>query len=392
MRLSEGTTTAARPVEGEQPVLVLGADPAEAQAADLPAAYREGAFLFASPSGVLLAEGRREVLDSPADVALLDPDAIVVGAVPFDPAAPSRLVVPEVVRRAAPLHAGARARPALRARWLSQRTDADAYRAGVRRALDLMAGTDLRKVVLARRLDLVAAEPIDVRDLVVALAARDPRGHTFAADLGDRTLVGTSPELLVRRRGRLVASNPLAGSRPRSDDPVVDGRNATELLASAKDRREHEVVAAAVADALAPFCRELTVPAEPELLPTRSMWHLSTQVTGVLADPDTTSLRLAAALHPTPAVCGTPTDAARTVIGALEPFDRGFYTGVVGWADGRGDGEWVITIRCGEVAGSSLRLYAGAGLVPGSDPEDELAETGAKMRTFLGALGVEETA
>nr|WP_211222423.1 isochorismate synthase [Actinokineospora enzanensis] len=367
--------------------------PAKASPADLTAAYREGAFLFTSPTGVLLAEGAREVLDSPDKV----PDAvaeggIAVGVIPFDPTAPSRLVVPETVHRAGPLPSASQARPPLAARWLAQHTDADAYRAGVRRALELFADGALRKVVLARRLDLVAAEPIDVRELVQVLAARDPRWHTFAADLGDRTLLGTSPELLIERKGRHVLSNPLAGSRPRSADPVHDGRNATELLGSPKDRREHDVVVTAVADALAPFCRELTVPTEPELLPSRTMWHLSTRVHGVLADPDTPVWQLTAALHPTPAVCGTPTAVARQVIGELEPFDREYYTGVVGWADSRGDGEWVVTIRCGEVRGATLRLFAGAGLVPGSDPEDELTETGAKLRTFLDALGVEESA
>ncbi|GLZ39316.1 isochorismate synthase [Actinokineospora sp. NBRC 105648] len=370
---------------------VLGALPAEALSTDLVADYREGAFLFAAPSGVLLAEGERAVLRSPAEaVAVLERDEIVVGAVPFDPSAPSRLVIPRTVRRGAPLTT--RPRPSVSARWLSQHTDAEAYRDGVRRALELMAGGALRKVVLARRLDLVAAEPVDVTELVAALAARDPRGHTFAAPLDGRTLVGTSPELLIRRTGRLVLSNPLAGSRPRSEDPVLDGRHATELLGSAKDRREHELVVSAVADALAPFCRELTVPTQPELLPTRSMWHLSTRVSGVLADADTTALELATALHPTPAVCGAPTERARRVIADLEPFDRGYYTGVVGWSNAQGDGEWVVTIRCGEVAGPNLRLYAGAGLVPGSDPDAELAETGAKLRTFLGALGVEEPA
>ncbi|WP_026425978.1 isochorismate synthase [Actinokineospora inagensis] len=371
---------------------VLGTLP-EAPATDLPAAYREGSFLFTSRAGVLLAEGQRAVLSSPTEAAgMLDKGEIVVGAVPFDPSAPSRLVIPHTVHRAGALAAVPRPRPKMSARWLAQHTDVEAYRGGVRRALELMDSGELRKVVLARRLDLVAAEPVDILDLVVALAARDPRGHTFAADLGDRTLLGTSPELLIRRAGTAVLSNPLAGSRPRSDDPVVDGRNATELLCSGKDRREHAVVVTAVADALAPYCRELTVPANPELLPTRSMWHLSTRVSGVLADPDTPVLELASALHPTPAVCGTPTALARKVIRELEPFDRGFYTGMVGWSDARGDGEWIVTIRCGEVRGTTLRLFAGAGLVPGSDPEEELAETGAKLRTFLGALGVEESA
>lgn len=117
------------------------------------------------------------------------------------------------------------------------------------------------------------------------------------------------------------------------------------------------------------------------------MWHLSTTVTGTLADPATSSLDLASALHPTPAVCGTPTETARAVIAESEPFDRGAYTGMVGWQDADGDGEWVVTIRCAEAEGRSLRLFAGAGVVAASSPEAETAETAAKFRTFLSAVG-----
>lgn len=117
------------------------------------------------------------------------------------------------------------------------------------------------------------------------------------------------------------------------------------------------------------------------------MWHLSTTVTGELADPAVSALDLASALHPTPAVCGTPTEVARAVIAELEPFDRGPYTGMVGWQDADGDGEWVVTIRCAEAEGRSLRLFAGAGVVAASSPEAETAETGAKFRTFLSAVG-----
>ncbi|MBW4716872.1 isochorismate synthase [Saccharothrix sp. SC076] len=350
--------------------------------------YREGGFFFASPTGVLAAAEAGAALAAP-----LEHGEVVVGALPFRPDVPSRLTVPRVVHRGAPLHTvSLPARPTPGGRWLDQRTDTESYTSGVRRALELMAGGGLSKVVLARALDLTAAEPIDVCQVLAALAARDPRGYTFAADLGGSTLIGTSPELLLRRTGRAVVSNPLAGSRPRSTEPEQDGRNATELLSSRKDLREHALVVGAVADGLAPFCRELNVPAQPELLPTRTMWHLSTKVTGVLRDENASALDLATALHPTPAVCGVPADAARNLIGELEPFDRGFYTGLVGWTDDRGDGEWIVAIRCGEVADRTLRLYAGAGVVPGSTPEDELAETSAKFRTFLGALGLKESA
>jgi isochorismate synthase len=146
-------------------------------------------------------------------------------------------------------------------------------------------------------------------------------------------------------------------------------------------------VVASVRAALAPFCTRITVPERPTLLRTAGMWHLSTTVTGELADPDTTALDLACALHPTPAVCGTHTEVARSVIAESEPFDRGPYTGMVGWQDADGDGEWVVTIRCAEAEGRRLRLFAGAGVVAASTPDAETAETAAKFRTFLDAMG-----
>ncbi|MET9663490.1 isochorismate synthase, partial [Streptomyces sp. NPDC006510] len=222
------------------------------------------------------------------------------------------------------------------------------------------------------------------------LARRDPVGHTFALPTGaGRTLIGASPELLVSRQGQRVVANPLAGSTPRSTDLAEDVRRAAALLESAKDLHEHAVVVDAVHQALAPHCTELTVPARPTLIRTATMWHLSTTVTGTLASPDTSALALACALHPTPAVCGTPTTTARRVIAETEPFDRGFFTGVVGWGDARGDGEWVVTIRCAEAEERTLRLYAGAGIVAASVPGAETAETAAKFRTFLSAVGAE---
>ncbi|SCE56003.1 isochorismate synthase [Streptomyces sp. Termitarium-T10T-6] len=131
------------------------------------------------------------------------------------------------------------------------------------------------------------------------------------------------------------------------------------------------------------------MPARPTLIRTATMWHLSTTVTGTLRSPDASALELALALHPTPAVCGTPTQTAREVIAETEPFDRGFFTGVIGWGDAEGDGDWVVTIRCAEAEERMLRLYAGAGVVAASEPEAETAETAAKFRTFLSAVGAE---
>ncbi|MER7502209.1 isochorismate synthase [Nonomuraea pusilla] len=356
-------------------------------------------FLLASPRGTLAAGGAyfavppsaREhgLADLPARVrgalgvavAAGHPTPMVVGAIPFAPDAHAHLFVPQWARRGRPPAAGGiPAGPGAEPGEPRQVPPPDDYAEAVRRAVARLRAGDLDKVVLARSLTVPYRG--DLAPLVAALARREPDGHTFAAALpGGRTLLGASPELLVSRTGRTVVANPLAGSAPADGDPAA-------LLASAKDLREHALVVDAVAAALEPYCTVLRVPPRPSLTRTGALWHLSTRITGELADPATTSLELAAALHPTPAVCGTPTDAARQLIAELEPFDRGFYTGLVGWQDAAGDGEWVVAIRCAVADGAALTLYAGAGIVAESDPDAELAETSAKFRTTLGALRV----
>ncbi|CAM03125.1 isochorismate synthase [Saccharopolyspora erythraea NRRL 2338] len=333
---------------------------------------------------------------------------LVVGAVPFGENLPAHLVLPREVVRAAPPNVmvpSASAPRPLSCR-MRQVPAPEEYERGVARVLRRMQSGELSKVVLARSLELSADEPIDVRRLLRNLALKDPGGYTFAVDLPargqdgtrdsfgphpelHRTFAGASPELLVSRRGISVRSNPMAGSRPRSADPLEDRRRAEELEDSEKDLREHAAVVEAVTDALRPLCTTLRVPRRPSVVATAAMWHLATEITGELRDPDTSSLDLAVALHPTPAVCGTPTAEAGRAITENEPFDRGYYAGVVGWCDAAGDGEWVVAIRCTEVEDASLRLYAGAGVVAGSDPADELAETSAKFRTALAAMGLD---
>lgn len=271
---------------------------------------------------------------------------------------------------------------------------------GVRDALARFARGELDKVVLSRTLEIHCEHAPNVRALVKKLAQRNQNGYTFAVNLknidNDRidpsvhALVGASPELLISRQGIKIIANPLAGSEPRSDDPIIDQQRAEQLLRSEKDRREHALVIKAIEEALRPFCRTLNIPAEPSLISTPAMWHLSTTIHAELKDPATTSLQLALALHPTPAVCGYPAAAARHAISEIEPHDRGLFTGIVGWCDATGDGEWVVTIRCAEIKGRNVRLYAGAGIVAGSDPQKELAETGAKFNTMLTALGINE--
>ena len=322
---------------------------------------------------------------------------MVVGALPFHPSGSPHLVVPQHITTDRPLRAWPGGPEDRVLDGLPTRHPVPAprdYVESVAQAVSMMrAGDGLDKVVLARALELRGVQP-DIPTLLRRLAAADPWAHVYAVDLpassgAPRTFLGASPETLLRRVGDTVESLPLAGSARRSPDPVEDARRGAELLCSVKDRDEHAVVIHDIADNLAPLCSALEVPDGPELIRTRAMWHLATRIRGRLADRAITSLDLAAALHPTPAVCGRPRDRARDAIGELEPLDRGYYAGAVGWQDIAGDGEWIVAIRCGEVEGDTVRLWAGAGLVEASDPEGELAETTAKFGTLLSAIGLE---
>ncbi|OON79637.1 isochorismate synthase [Streptomyces tsukubensis] len=398
--LREPTTPA--PPATAAPTLTPGA------ATALLDAYRPGEDRFlASPRHTLLTRGTAEEIPHDSGpigrrvrealerrVGAGGPAPIVVGSLPFDPQAPAVLAVPRAVRWAPPLREDpliALPVPEETIDWrVREVPSAEQYSAAVAAAVARMGAGEFEKVVLARTLELTGDRAPDLPSMLRRLAGRDPSGYTFAVPSAKgRTLIGASPELLVSRRGGTLTANPLAGSAPRSTDLAEDVRRAAALLESPKDLHEHAVVVDAVREALAPHCARLDVPERPTLVRTAAMWHLSTTLSGEPAGPDITALDLATALHPTPAVCGTPTDVARSVIAASEPFDRGLYTGMVGWQDAAGDGEWIVTIRCAEAEndGSSLRLFAGAGVVADSSPEAETAETAAKFRTFLHAVG-----
>jgi isochorismate synthase len=270
----------------------------------------------------------------------------------------------------------------------------ESYAAAVEECVRRIRTGRLRKVVLARSLVVDAGRELDPLRLARRLRAVEPTCFTFSVptaspgDARDGTgvLVGASPELLVRRAGRVVESTPLAGSAPRSGDPEADRASAEALRASAKEREEHGLVVEAVAEALRPYCEELAFDPEPVLLETANVWHLATRFRGRLREPAPTALELVAALHPTPAVGGVPREEALRTIAELEPFERGAYAGPVGWMDAEGDGEWAIALRCAELTGRTARLFAGAGIVAGSLPEREVDETERKFRAFLDSL------
>jgi len=187
-----------------------------------------------------------------------------------------------------------------------------------------------------------------------------------------------------------VVSHPLAGSARRTGNAAEDQRRTEALLASGKDLHEHRLVVDAILDILAPLCTRLQAPPRPSLQATATMLHLATRITGTLKDPDVSSAALAGLLHPTPAVCGTPRLPALQAIRNLEPFDRGFYAGAVGWTDASGDGDWYVAIRCARVQGNTMHLFAGAGIVADSQPALEVDETAAKFMALRNAIGIDD--
>ncbi len=318
-------------------------------------------------------------------------NGIAMGALPYDGSCEAILRVPDRAIRGEP--AGDDRAP--EATWAVTSLIPDPlpvdYEAAVATALAAIEAGEVEKVVLARALVVSTDTAIDPRVVARRLNAAEPGSIVFLVALpgGSSSLVGASPELLVRREGMTVSSDPLAGTARRSTDPVRDAEIARQLLATVKEQREHRFIAEAVADALAPLCTDLVVDREPSLSPTATLWHLHTAVRGTLKPDAPDALSLAAVLHPTPAVCGTPQAAAGRLLHRLEGFDRRFYAGLVGWVDARGDGEWAIALRCAEISGATARLHAGAGIVAGSDPAAEDLETEAKFGVMLRALGVE---
>lgn len=266
----------------------------------------------------------------------------------------------------------------------------------------------LKKVVLGRRIMLPLSDgavPAAVaRRLREALgvgtaAGGSLPGYGFSLPLSHGgALVGRSPELLLRRTGRQVETVPLAGSAPRTGDAQVDAATKERLLDSAKDLREHSYVVSDVVARLRQVCTEVTAPERPEIFETETMLHLGTAIRGTLAGRAGTEgyaapgvFDLAELLHPTPAVCGTPTRQAREVITAMEE-PRGCFTGLVGWQNREGDGETAVTIRCAEITPEAVEVFAGAGIISDSVPAAEAEETLNKMRTVLRALDAEGAA
>jgi menaquinone-specific isochorismate synthase len=271
--------------------------------------------------------------------------------------------------------------PPARVDWGRGSRTAEEWKQSVTEAIQRIGHGEVDKVVLARDVIAEVSDDFDVRYLLRRLADAYPDCWTFQVD----DMVGATPELLVRRMSDTVLSRVLAGTVKRRGDEGEDATLAEALLGSGKDLEEHEYAVRSVARALGHHCTDLRVPSQPHVLQLANVQHLATDVTGRLAD-GAPVLALAASLHPTAAVCGTPTERAWAMIRELEGMDRGRYAGPIGWCDSRGDGEFGIALRCAEVRPGALRLFAGCGIVSGSDPEAELAESRAKLAPIRQAL------
>ena len=362
---------------------------------------REPVFVLAGRDGAVVADGVHTAFPKLADAraALASRSApIILGALPFDMSKPTALIRPQSVQFTETLPDWPlRLLPDVRI--TQTMPDPEEHRARIDAALQRLQNPDsgLHKVVLARALRLVAEGPLDARTIVHRLVANDPAANAYLVDLtaaggghSGAALVGASPELLVARHGEVVTCRPFAGSAPRLTDPEADEASGTALAESAKNRHEHQLVVDAMREALDPLCVDLNIAPEPQLSKTAAVWHLYTPITGRVRERSTTALDLAVALHPTPAVGGVPAAAAAELINELEG-DRGFYAGAVGWCDQRGDGRWVVSIRCAQLSPDrrTADAHSGGGIVAESDPDDEVVETTTKFNTILAALGVE---
>lgn len=357
-------------------------------------------FLFATGGRLLRSAGTmRPVPLEDARDAAVQAGTAVVGLIPFNPEEPAHLFVPERLERVnSPVP---EATVSLSAPQSVTGRDNPHFRAAVATAVERMKAGQLDKIVLSRLLRAeYAPGALDIAALFDNLRATQPNTFVFSVRLpeGHRGLsspylMGASPELIFSTGGedapQTYRTHPLAGSAPRIAVPgtAEDEAIGERLMNSTKDRGEHATVIADIRARLEPISSELNIPDAPSLLKTPQLWHLGTPISGVLKE-GLTCLDGARAIHPTPAICGFPTETARGMIGELEDFERGFFGGLVGYMDATGHGQWALVLRCAEVDASTAILYAGAGIVAASDPVLEHTETGTKLGSFGAALGI----
>ena len=265
-----------------------------------------------------------------------------------------------------------------------RQSDIDAWKRQVRSAVEVIQRDSLDKVVLAREIIADVDSPVDPRTVLRKLAKDYPGTWVYS----NHGLIGATPELLIRLNNSMVVSRVLAGTISKTGDDSKDLALAASLARSSKDLEEHEYAVRSVADALAPFCSSTNVPDAPFVLHLSNVMHLATDVTGAIKEGHKVIdiFSILSKLHPSAAVCGTPTNSAADLIKKLEGINRGRYAGPIGWIDARGDGEQGLALRCGYLTDKEVHAYAGCGIVAGSDAEHEAAESQAKLLPIINAL------
>jgi isochorismate synthase len=273
--------------------------------------------------------------------------------------------------------------------------DRTAWSTSVARSAGAVGRGRIDKVVLARSVLVQAPAPIDPTAVLAHLGAPSQVLDTmpvtvFAFDRAGRTFLGASPERLVETQGRRFRTIALAGTTARGTDVTSDADLAAALLASEKDREEHAVVVGMLRETLRPIASRLDIDRTPHICRLPTVQHLASEVSGELRG-DHGVLDLVDRLHPTPAVGGWPRAAALELLDEQEQLDRGWYAGPVGWLDATGDGEFVVAIRSGVVAGAQASLFVGCGIVGDSEPDREWIESELKLQSLVSALGRLET-
>jgi isochorismate synthase len=261
------------------------------------------------------------------------------------------------------------------------------FERAVGQATSQIRAGEFEKIVLAREVSLRREQPIDAFNAFAGLTESFPECTTFAVGGAETTFIGASPELLIRREGRRASTMALAGSARRGSDPETDTLLGERLLESDKDRGEHDIVVRRIERVLGRHSAWIAAGEQPELVKVKNIQHLATPIRAQLTEPHPVT-ELASMLHPTPAVGGEPWPSVRAHIKQLEGFDRGWYTGGVGWTDLFEDGEFHVALRSAVIDGKQARLFAGCGIVADSDPSSELAETETKLQALLPVLSL----
>ena len=311
----------------------------------------------------------------------------LVGAIPFDTRKPSELFIPERI--------GMVSREALQNSetctkcCLKKNQDTECikkkYISDVKKALHLIDNESLSKLVLSRECGLLLPNELDREGLLGHMLSICPSGYPFLVPMSDGgDFVGMSPELLLSKQGDKIISHPFAASLPK--DKFTQKQATETFLSCGKSLSEHKIVVNDIVERLSPYCESLDYSTTPSTVESHSLWHLATKITGKLKDSSFNSLQLASVIHPTPAVCGLSTDLAFQKIMEIESTPRDLFTGMVGWCDENGDGQWAVSIRCGILKDKEARLFAGAGIVKESDPLNEWQETETKLKPMITLL------